>query len=58
MKENIIIGRLIPAGQHYRDLQDKINNNNEYFYTTDENIDNSEQHLEEVTEKIEHESDF
>jgi hypothetical protein len=40
MKENVIIGRLIPAGKQYRKLHDKaIASDDEYFSPDDEGID-------------------
>ena len=59
LKENVIIGRLIPAWQQYR----KINWHaplveDEYFDSYDDDIDVSESHLQEVAQEIEHESDF
>jgi len=59
MKENVIIGRQIPAGKQYR----KINTpgyklESEYFDGSDEWVDISESHIEEVMTEMEHESDF
>lgn len=54
MKENVIIGRLIPAGKHYKgDGADA-----EYFDPEDEDVDVSEGHLKEMTQEMEGESDF
>lgn len=62
LKENVIIGRLIPAGKQYRkihglelesELEEKA-----YFDNEDEQVDISEQHLEEVTMEMQGESDF
>ena len=59
MKENVIIGRLIPAGKQYRKINNKeIPSDDEYFSPDDENIDVWEKHLAEVNSSIEHESDF
>ena len=61
MKENIIIGRLIPAWKQYRKLKREwklIDWDDEYFDASDEWVDVSEEHLEEVIHEIEHESDF
>ncbi len=61
MKENIIIGRLIPAWKQYRKLHrdgQLVDQQEEYFDPDDEWVDVSEEHLEEVTHEIEHESDF
>ena len=59
MKENVIIGIQIPAGKQYR----KINTpgyklESEYFDGSDEWVDISESHIEEVMTEMEHESDF
>lgn len=62
LKENVIIGRLIPAGKQYRkihglelesELEEKA-----YFDNEDEQVDISEQHLEEITMEMQGESDF
>lgn len=59
MKENVIIGRLIPAGKQYRKIHNKeIDSDNDYFDHEDDLIDVWEKHLQEVIAKIEHESDF
>jgi DNA-directed RNA polymerase subunit beta' len=59
MKENVIIGRLIPAGKQYRKIHDKaIASDDEYFDPSDEEVDVWEKHLQKVIEEIEHESDF
>ncbi len=59
MKENVIIGRLIPAWEQYRKLHNKdYIDENDYFNPEDEWVDVWEAHLEEVTHEIEHESDF
>jgi DNA-directed RNA polymerase subunit beta' len=59
MKENVIIGRLIPAGKQYRKLHNKNDvAEDEYFNPEDEWVDVWESHLEEVNHEIEHESDF
>jgi hypothetical protein len=61
MKENVILGRLIPAGKEYR----RVNNvqldsdmEEEYFDAEDDSVDVSEQHMSEVAKEMEHESDF
>lgn len=62
MKENVIIGRLIPAGKQYR----KINNQStesdrledQYFDPDEDDVDVSEFHLDELKKEMEHESDF
>lgn len=62
LKENVIIGRLIPAGKQYRKLrwiellEDSIDD--EYFDNDDDWIDVWEPHLQEVMQEMEHESDF
>jgi len=61
LKENVIIGRLIPAGKQYRALNDEMieaDYDQEYFDAKDEEVDTSPQHLEEVEHEMEHESDF
>lgn len=59
MKENVIIGRLIPAWKQYRRIHDKcIASDDEYFDIYDDWVDVGERHLQEVMEEIEHESDF
>jgi len=61
MKENVIIGRLIPAWKQYRKIHGQSTEEdiaNQYFNPYDENIDVSELHLDEVMNDIEHESDF
>lgn len=57
MKENVIIGRQIPAWRQYR----KINNQNlesEYFDEYDSWVDLSIRHINEVMNEMETESDF
>lgn len=61
MKENVIIGRLIPAGKEYR----RVNNvelsseiEDEYFDPESDDIDVSEKHMVEMQKEMEHESDF
>jgi len=62
LKENVIIGRLIPAGKQYRKLigleKDDSNPDEEYFDVTELEEDISAKKLEEINEKLEHESDF
>ena len=59
MKENVIIGRLIPAWEQYRKLHNQsISIDDDYFDPNDEEVDVWERHLEEVAAEIEHESDF
>ncbi|MDD3646179.1 MAG: DNA-directed RNA polymerase subunit beta' [Candidatus Gracilibacteria bacterium] len=62
LKENVIIGRLIPAGKQYRKLRGielvEDNLEDEYFDNEDYGVDVGEQHLQEVTTEMEHESDF
>lgn len=59
LKENVIIGRLIPAGKQYNIVHGHIEpDEEEYFDARQENVDTSEAHLAEVTQEMEHESDF
>jgi DNA-directed RNA polymerase subunit beta' len=59
MKENVIIGRLIPTGKQYRKIHGhQIESDDDYFDPSDDWIDVWEKHLQEVVEEIEHESDF
>lgn len=59
MKENVIIGRLIPAWKQYRRIHDKcIASDDEYFDVYDDWVDVWERHLVEMEEVMEHESDF
>ena len=57
MKENVIIGRLIPAGKHYTG-EDQFDPEQEYFDPEEAEIDLSEKHLEEVEQEMKGESDF
>jgi hypothetical protein len=62
MKENVIIGRLIPAGKQYRKINNQATEADEledqYFDPDEEGVDVSEFHLEEIKKEMEHESDF
>jgi len=59
MKENVIIGRLIPTGKQYRKIHGhQLASDDDYFDSDDEGVDVWEKHLQEMTSKIEHESDF
>ena len=62
LKENVIIGRLIPAGKQYRKLvgreTESDNLTDEYFNAEDLEEDISARKLEELNAKYEHESDF
>jgi DNA-directed RNA polymerase subunit beta' len=59
MKENVIIGRLIPAWKQYRRLNDQcIPSDDEYFDVYGDDVDIWEKHLEEMEQVMEHESDF
>ena len=61
MKENVIIGRLIPAGREYRRkhwFEDNIVVEEEYFDSKAEEVDVSEEHIEEILKEMESESDF
>jgi hypothetical protein len=57
MKENVIIGRLIPAGKHYTG-ENGVNPDAEYFDPEEAEVDISEKHLEEVQHVMEEESNF
>jgi DNA-directed RNA polymerase subunit beta' len=61
MKENVIIGRLIPAWKEYRRkhwFEDEIVVEEEYFDSKAEEVDVSEAHMEEILKEMESESDF
>jgi len=60
LKENVIIGRLIPAGEQYKKINGHLpTDEQEYFDpNTQEKVDTSEAHLREVQKEMEHESDF
>jgi DNA-directed RNA polymerase subunit beta' len=62
LKENVIIGRLIPAGQQYRRIngQELPTDDKEelYFDIHDEQVDISEGHIKEIEEEMLTESDF
>jgi len=61
MKENVIIGRLIPAGKQYRKIHNQSTDEDlesQYFDPNDDDVDVWEFHLEEVMKDMEHESDF
>nr|MDD3720450.1 DNA-directed RNA polymerase subunit beta' [Candidatus Gracilibacteria bacterium] len=60
LKENVIIGRLIPAGKQYRKLKGlEIEADRDlYFDNEDEMIDISEEHIKEIEEEMVGESDF
>jgi len=61
MKENVIIGRLIPAGKQYRKIHNQSTEEDiesQYFDPNEDDIDVWEFHLEEVMKDMEHESDF
>ncbi len=60
MKENVIIGRLIPAWKQYRRIHDKCiaSDEDDYFDVYDDWVDVWERHLVEMEEIMEHESDF
>lgn len=59
LKENVIIGRLIPAGKQYRKIHGHTTEaDDEYFDAHAEEIDISETHMQEVIENISDESDF
>ncbi len=63
LKENVIIGRLIPAGKQYRKInglqtQEDIDEDNMYFDPDDEWVDLSHEHLEKVLIQMEENSEF
>ncbi len=59
LKENVIIGRLIPAGRQYRKIHnEEIDEDNDYFDISEDSINTSEQHYREVETEIKNESDF
>ena len=61
LKENVIIGRLIPAWKQYRKLiwlEKEKEDENEYFDPSELEEDISARKLEELNEKLSHESDF
>ena len=62
LKENVIIGRLIPAGKEYRRKhgfeEEKVEVEEEYFDSKAEEVDVSEEHMEEILKEMENESDF
>ncbi|NVP17285.1 DNA-directed RNA polymerase subunit beta' [Candidatus Gracilibacteria bacterium] len=61
MKENVIIGRLIPAGKQYRKIHNQSTDEDiesQYFDPNDDDVDVGEFHLEEMVQEMEHESDF
>ena len=61
LKENVIIGRLIPAGKQYRrihNIEQDGDGEDLYFDGRDENVDISEEHLARVQEAMADESNF
>ena len=60
LKENVIIGRLIPAWKQYNIINGHIPADDEEYFDPrkQENVDVSERHLQEVTKEMAHESDF
>ena len=60
LKENVIIGRLIPAGRQYKKINWHLSEDDDEYFdpNAEENIDTSESHLREVSKSLEHESDF
>jgi len=60
LKENVIIGRLIPAGEQYKRINGHMTEQeSEYFDARyDDSVDTSESHMKEVQKEMEHESDF
>lgn len=63
MKENIIMGRKIPAWKQYRKIHDKLleweeDYNDEYFDSSEAHIDISPEKLEKVEVEMQEESNF
>jgi DNA-directed RNA polymerase subunit beta' len=62
MKENVIIGRLIPAWRQYRKIHNQSIEEDysdwEYFNPDDESVDLWEDHLEEMMTEMQQESNF
>jgi DNA-directed RNA polymerase subunit beta' len=65
LKENVIIGRLIPAWRQYRkinnvaiDWDEEEDDDEVYFNYDDESVDLSPAHIDEVMHEMETESDF
>lgn len=60
LKENVIIGRLIPAWDQYKRINGLLpEDTSEYFDARkDKEVDTSEPHIQEVQKEMEHESDF
>ena len=64
MKENVIIGRLIPAWKEYRrkywfeEKVEVVKDEDEYFDPKAPEVDISEEHMEEILKEMESESDF
>ncbi|PZM81964.1 hypothetical protein DLH72_04665 [Candidatus Gracilibacteria bacterium] len=63
MKENIIIGRLIPAGKQYRKIHnvttgEDFSGEDHYFDNSDDDIDISKDYLETVETEMLDDSDF
>ena len=60
LKENVIIGRLIPAGKQYNIINGHIEADEEEYFDPrrQESVDTSEPHMKEVQKEVEHQSDF
>ncbi len=61
LKENVIIGRLIPAWRQYKKLHfinEEVSSEEDYFDPEDTEVDLSEIHLDEVIREMEEESNF
>ena len=60
LKENVIIGRLIPAWEQYRKINghQPIDGDDYFDPNANEEVDVSPQHVEEIAAEMEHESDF
>ena len=60
LKENVIIGRLIPAGEQYKKINGHLPQEEEEYFDArrDEAVDTSEPHMQEVQKEMENESNF
>ena len=60
LKENVIIGRLIPAGEQYKKINGHLTEDEADYFDPDmqDDVDTSETHIREVQQEMEHESDF
>ena len=61
MKENVIIGRLIPAGKQYRKIHNQSTEEDiedEYFDSDEDAVDISEKRLQEISKDVEYKWDL